>query len=118
MMTPGFMLISYRRAMSPYNDPISVWDMKRVLQAAARAGVDLDSMRIRTWDVGGTRRSVGASLGEALASTYGWHVYDDEAAELARLLPDAAEESDDPLFIRQMAAFFEKASRHGGFFVF
>jgi hypothetical protein len=117
-MDPGFMLISYRRSMSPYDNPISLWDMRRVVLSAERAGIDLTSRRVRTMDVDGKRRSVAASLGEALESTLGWHVFADEAAQLGERLPETADQSDDPIFILQMAKFFEKAAKYGGFFVF
>lgn len=113
------MLITRRRAISPYDNAISILDMERLLEAAGHAGVDLDSPRIRTKeDRNYKRRSVAASLGEALSSSEGWYIYPDEAAELARRLPNVAWGSPDPTFIRQMARFFAMAAKYGGLFVF
>jgi hypothetical protein len=120
-MVHGFMLISRRGALSPYDNPISLWDMEQLLEAADRAGVDLDLTRIRTVEKPGAMgkwMSAAASLRQALSSNDGWFVHASESAELAALLPHVVEGSRDPVFIEQMAKFFEKAARYGGFFVF
>lgn len=117
-MPGGFMMITRRRAISPYDNPISAWDMDTLLEAAGEAGVDLETVRIRQVETPSGFRSGAATLAHALKSPQVMFVHPEEAAQLAQLLPPAAAGSRDPEFILQMTRFFGLAAKYGGFFVF
>lgn len=118
----GYRLEIVNTGETPYDDPITLAGMDRLVYAAQIAGIDLKTKKSRTWEKweGKKRKRVPirASLEVALTSNDGWFITPEETAALAKVLPDVASDSEDPQFIREMATFFSVAAKHGGVFVF
>lgn len=122
----GYHLKIVKTGQEPYDDPVTTTGMRRLIEAAERSGMDLDVGRQR-YTAGclekGCRCGEGPgpmeylTLREALDTMDCYWITPDECEGFALKLPEAAPDSDDPKFIREMAQFFRKGAKAGGVYI-
>lgn len=114
----GYRLEVVKGSQTPYDDPITLTGMDRLIAAAEHAGVELDKVQFRSWAPGDNKRSSkAASLRRSFSSNDGLWVRPEESKELAQKLGKVAWASEDPPFIAEMADYFGFAAKNGGFYV-